>query len=78
MAGCQAINKMTAKFYSRKIYNFILFSYDLFFAVMGVHCCLGFSLIVASGGYSSLQSEGFSLHWLLLFPSTGSRACRLQ
>ena len=50
MAGCQAINKMTAKFYSRKIYNFILFSYDLFFALMGVHSCLGFSLIVASEG----------------------------
>ena len=29
---------------------------------------------VASGSYSSLQSLGFSLWWLLLLWSTGSRA----
>ena len=32
----------------------------------------GFSLVVASGGYSSLHT-GFSLRWLLLLRSTGSR-----
>ena len=31
------------------------------------------SLVVASGGYSSLQCAGFSLRWLLLLQSTGSR-----
>ena len=33
----------------------------------------GLSLVVASGGYSSLQCVGFSLLWLLLLQSTGSR-----
>ena len=31
------------------------------------------SLVVASRGYSSLQCTGFSLQWLLLLQSTGSR-----
>ena len=31
------------------------------------------SLVAASGGYSSLQCAGFSLQWLLLSRSTGSR-----
>ena len=31
------------------------------------------SLAVASGGYSSLWCAGFSLRWLLLLQSTGSR-----
>ena len=33
----------------------------------------GLSLVVASGGYSSLRRAGFSLQWLLLLRSTGSR-----
>ena len=33
----------------------------------------GLSLVVASGGYSSLWCAGFSLQWLLLLRSTGSR-----
>ena len=33
----------------------------------------GLSLVAASGGYSSLQCAGFSLRWLLLLRSTGSR-----
>ena len=33
----------------------------------------GFSLIAVSGGYSLLQCAGFSLRWLLLLRSTGSR-----
>ena len=31
------------------------------------------SLVEASGGYSSLPCVGFSLQWLLLLPSMGSR-----
>ena len=31
------------------------------------------SLVVASGGYSSLRCAGFSLRWLLSLRSTGSR-----
>ena len=34
----------------------------------------GLSLVAASGGYSSLWCAGFSLRWLLLLQSTGSRA----
>ena len=33
----------------------------------------GLSLVVASGGYSSLWCAGFSLRWLLLLQSMGSR-----
>ena len=33
----------------------------------------GLSLVVTGGGYPSLQCEGFSLQWLLLLQSTGSR-----
>ena len=33
----------------------------------------GLSLVVASRGYSSLRCAGFSLRWLLLLRSTGSR-----
>ena len=33
----------------------------------------GFSLVAVGGGYSSLQCTGFSLRWLLLLWSTGSR-----
>ena len=40
--------------------------------------CTGFSLVAVSSGYSSLQHVGFSLLWLLLFWSTGSRACGLN
>ena len=33
----------------------------------------GLSLVSARGGYSSLRCSGFSLQWLLLLQSTGSR-----
>ena len=33
----------------------------------------GLSIVAASGGYSSLRCAGFSLRWLLLLWSTGSR-----
>ena len=33
----------------------------------------GLSLVVVSGGYSSLQCAGFSLRWLRLLWNTGSR-----
>ena len=34
---------------------------------------LGLSLVAASGGFSSLRCAGFSLWWLLLLRSMGSR-----
>ena len=41
-------------------------------------CCIffaahGLSLVAVSGGYSALWCMGFSLQWLLLLQSTGSR-----
>ena len=44
----------------------------VFFAVCGL------SLVAASSGYSSLWCTGFSLWWLLLLRSTGSRRHGLQ
>ena len=48
--------------------NFI----SLYLAVLGLHCCAGFSLVVMSWGYSLWLCTGFSLQWLLLW-STGFR-----
>ena len=52
---------------------FSLFFFNLFLAVLGLRCCSGFSLVVASGGYSLLRCAGFSLRWLLLLWSMGSK-----
>ena len=49
---------------------FFLFFFLLCWIFIAV---LGFSLVVASGDYSSLQYMGFSLWWLLLLQSMGSR-----
>ena len=40
--------------------------------MLGLHCCVG-ALAVVSRGCSLLQCMGFSLWWLLLLQSTGSR-----
>ena len=53
-----------------KIYLFIIIIFWLCWVFVAV-CRL--SLVVVSGGYSSLQCAGFSLWWLLLLRSTGSR-----
>ena len=50
------------------IYSFIYFWLRWVFVA-----ARGLSLVVVSGGYSLLQCAGFSLRWLLLLRSTGSR-----
>ena len=50
------------------IYLFVYFW--LIWVFVAAH---GLSLVAASGGYSSLRCTGFSLRWLLLLRSTGSR-----
>ena len=50
--------------------NFYLFYFCLCWVFAGVP---RLSLFAASGGYSSLWCVGFSLRWLLLLRSTGSR-----
>ena len=48
-----------------------------FFTVRSPYCCLGFSLVVASGGYSLVAvRELISVTFLVV--STGSRAPGLQ
>ena len=39
------------------LFYIILFTY-LFLAVLGLCCCTGFSLVVASGGYSPVAVPG--------------------
>ena len=55
-------------FFNKFIYLFIYFWLHWVFVA-----ARGLSLVVASRGYSSLQCVGFSLQWLLLLQSTGSR-----
>ena len=49
------------------VYLFIFWLRSIFIAASGL------SLLGASRGYSSLRCAGFSLRWLLLLRSTGSR-----
>ena len=50
----------------------------IYLGCCGSSCCMGFSLVGTSRGYSSLQCMGFSLWCLLLLWSMGSRACGLS
>ena len=53
---------------------FYKFIYVFFFWLCWVFIAAhGLSLVVSSGGHSSLRCTGFSLRWLLLLQSTGSR-----
>ena len=53
-----------------KFFNFLFICFWLRWVFLAAH---GLPLVVASGGYSSLRCVGFSLQWLLLLRSTGSR-----
>ena len=55
------------------IFIFINLFIYLFLAALGLHCCVRAFSSCASGGYSLLQCVGFSLWWLLLLRSAGSR-----
>ena len=56
-----------------------LFFKLFYFIYFWLHWVLVAALgLLASGGYSSLRCAGFSLRWLLLLRSTGTRARRLQ
>ena len=50
-----------------------LFIYFYFWLRQVFAAAHGFSLVAASGAYSSLPCTGFSLQWLLLLRSMGSR-----
>ena len=51
----------------------INFIYLFIFGCVGSSLLCGLSLVGGNGGYSSLRCGGFSLQWLLLLRSTGSR-----
>ena len=57
-------------FFFNKFIYFLFIYFWLHCVFIAAH---GLSLVVASRGYSSLQCVGFSLWWLLLLQSTGSR-----
>ena len=55
------------------------FCFNLFiFGCVGLCCCEGFSLVVASGGYSLVVVSRLLTWRLLLLRSTGSRALGFQ
>ena len=62
---CQALFKMPHMYFFFFLKDFWL--HWVFIAARGL------SLVARSGGYSSLRRAGFSLRWLLLLRSTGSR-----
>ena len=51
-------------------FKFIFIYFWLHWVFVAAH---GLSLVAASGDYSSLQCTSFSLQWLLLLQSMGSR-----
>ena len=58
----------------RDIFFFFFKLINLFiFGCIASSLLHGLSIVVASGGYSSLWCVGFSLRWLLLLWSMGSR-----
>ena len=59
------------------IFYIIVFTY-LFLAVLGLCCCTGFSLVVASGGYSPVAVHGLLIVVASLVAELGSRAHGLQ
>ena len=77
--SCVGLSLLIFNIYLSWIHFFPYFPY-LFvclFVYLWLHwvfvAACGLSLVVASGGYSSLWCTGFSLQWLLLLRSMGSR-----
>ena len=59
---------------SLSLFFFKLFTFIIYFWLRWVFVAArGLSLAVSNRGYSSLRCAGFSLQWLLLLQSTGSR-----
>ena len=84
----RSLNHWTAREVPRFLFQTVFGFLNLFiylFIYLFIHlfiylwlCCVfvaarGLSLAAASGGYSLLRCTGFSLRWLLLLWSTGSR-----
>ena len=80
---CKEVNKahrlpsVFPTLYHTHTHAYYLLFFNYLFIYFWLHwvfvAARGLSLVAASGGYSSLRCTGFSLQWLLLFQSTGSR-----
>ena len=64
---------MNSCFFLYKFMNLFIYLFIYFWLYWLFGAAHGLSLVAASGGYSSLQCAGFSLWWLLLLRSMGSR-----
>ena len=60
-------------FFKIKLNLFFIYLIYLFLAALRLHCCARAFSSCSERGYSSLQCASFSLRWLLLLRSTGSR-----
>ena len=54
-------------------HSFKFFIFYLFSVILGLHCWVGSSLVVANRGYSLVAMQGLSLLWLLLLWISRSR-----
>ena len=63
-----------ASFTQHNVFELFFCLFVCFSFIFGFIAAHGLSLVVVSGGYSSLQCRGFSLRWLLFLRSTGSRS----
>ena len=59
--------------FNSKLVFFLINIFIYFWLLWVFIAARGLSLVVASGGYSLLRCTGFSLRWLLLLRSMGSR-----
>ena len=79
ISGQDLPEKREHKFFLLLLLFFKEFYFSLYFlAVLGLHCCVGFSLVAASGGYSSCDAGVFLLRWPFSLWSVGSRVRGLQ
>ena len=58
MYKCHKIYILPYHFNEILFYLKIVYIYYLFSTVLGLSCCVGFSIVVASGGYSQFVVQG--------------------
>ena len=78
--GCEVISHCGVFFFVFNVFILLIYFFWLCWVFTAVH---GLSLVAVSRGYSSLRCAGFSLRWLLLLHSKGSRhvgfsSCSMQ
>ena len=62
--------KIKKKIFFFKTKSFFKKIVSLILSVLALHCCMGFSLVAASGGYFLVaECQSISLGWLLLLQS---------